>query len=508
MTAARSALAEPVLRFEHVTKQFAGVVVVDDVSLDLHEGSILALLGANGAGKSTLIKMLARVYERDGGRILYRGHPIEDPAATDRIAFIHQDLGLIEWMTVAENMALAYGFARRRGLIDWKAVGRRSSEALRVVGGGINPEARVFDLPRTEKSLLAIARALALEADVIVLDEPTASLPSDAVTRLFGVLETLRARGVAMMYVTHRLDEVSRLADRVAVMRNGRLVGDSPVAGTTEREIVHLIVGRAPLNIARPDPVAVGAPVAATLDGIRIADVGPVDLRIAAGEVVGLAGLRGAGQELIGRALLGIVRPTGGRMEVAGAPFAPNGPVAAVSGGVGFVTSNREDEGLARGLSVRENLYINPRLRGRQVLSLGTSGAERSAARGVIGRYGIVPADPERPVETLSGGNQQKVILARWLDLSGPLLVLEEPTMGVDVGAKADIYALVREAAAKGTAVVVVSTDFEEIARICGRSLVFNRGRVTAELGGDALTVPALVDAASSTLSTERTSAR
>jgi ribose transport system ATP-binding protein len=503
-----AAVEAPLLSFEDVSKQFSGVVVVDHVSLDLHAGRILALLGANGAGKSTLIKMLAGVYPRDGGRILYRGRDVDEPGGRSRIAFIHQDLGLIEWMTVAENMAMGYGFRRRGPFIDWRAVRRHSREALEVVGGGINPDLRVFDLPRTEKSLLAIARALALEADAIVLDEPTASLPVDDVSRLFAVLERLRDRGVGMIYVTHRLDEVFRLADDVAVMRNGQLVGMEQVAGTTEREIVHQIVGKAPLDIAAPVEAAQGAADAVELADVRIGDVGPVSLTIRSGEVVGLAGLRGAGQELVGRALSGLQPIDAGTITIAGESFSAAGPGDAVRRGIGFVTSNREAEGLARGLSVRENLFINPAVRGRRVTELRSNRAEQQIARDVVERYGVRPPETERPIETLSGGNQQKVILARWLDLHGPVLVLEEPTMGVDVGAKADIYALIAEAAATGTAVVVVSTDFEETARICGRSYVFNRGQIVASFDHADQSAAAITNAASSTEHSERAAAR
>jgi ribose transport system ATP-binding protein len=491
--------AETLLRFEGVSKQFNGVVVVDDVTLDVHAGRILALLGANGAGKSTLIKMLAGVYPRDGGRILFRGRDVDGPGGRSGLAFIHQDLGLIDWMTVGENMAFSIKFKRRGPFVDWKAVRRTSLEALEIVGGGIDPATRVFDLPRTEKSLLAIARALALNAEVIVLDEPTASLPADAVERLFGVLRGLRERGVGMIYVTHRLDEVTRLADDVAVMRNGALVANSAVKDTTERDVVHAIVGRAPLDVAPPAPAPADRPFAVAAEGARMGDVGPVSISVHVGEVVGLAGLRGAGHELVGRVLAGVTRTEAGSLRLGDQPYAPTSPTQATVAGVGFVTSNREEEGLARGLAVRENLFLNPAVRGRGAFSFRSSGWEKRLARDVVARYGVRPSDPERPVETLSGGNQQKVILARWLDLHGKLLVLEEPTMGVDVGAKADIYALIAEAAVAGTAVVVVSTDFEEVAKICARSYVFNRGEIVAELAGDAQTAATITAAASGT---------
>ncbi len=485
-----------VLAFESVTKQFSGVTVVDDVSFAVERGSIVALLGANGAGKSTLIKILAGVHPASGGRILHGGRDVTSPGARESIGFIHQNLGLIDWMTVAENMALWYGYERRGGRIDWGAVRARARSALEVVGAGIDPDVRIFDLPRTERSLVAIARALGRDVDVLVLDEPTASLPADDVERLFTVLRGLRARGVSMIYVSHRLDEVFALADRVVVMRNGRLVLDAAVAGLAQAALVEAIVGHRPESIDRPAAPRVGA-ARLVLEEIVVGDVGPVSLAIAPGTIVGLAGLRGAGHELTGRAIAGQEPVAQGRVLLDGIARTGVGPRAAIGDGIAFVSSNRETEGIAVGLDVRENLFLNPALLGRRVFELRWGGRERREARAAIKRHGVVPPAPDRVIETLSGGNQQKVILARWLDRECRVLVLEDPTMGVDVGAKADIYRLLLETAARGTSVVVVSTDFEEIATVCGRAHVFDRGRVVRELEGDALTVAGLTDAAS-----------
>ena len=491
--------AAPVLlRVQHISKTFAGTRAVDDLSLEVHAGRILALLGENGAGKSTLIKMLAGVYRRDHGAIVFDGRDVDEPGGRAGISFIHQDLGLVEWMTVAENMALGYGFPRRRGLVDWAAAETHARRALDRVGGGIDPRARVFDLARTEKSLLAIARALALDARLLVLDEPTASLPEADVERLFAVLRSLRARGVAMIYVTHRLDEVFRLADDVAVLRNGRLVAVGPVADTTQRDVVHQIVGRAVERAARPRALAAstGVPRLA-LDGLCVGEVGPIDLHVRSGEIVGLVGLRGAGQAAVGRAVAGVEAVTAGRLLVDGVATPLRSTSDAVRAGISFSTSNREAEGLANGLSVRENLFVNPATWGQTLFRLRSRRRERSEARRIIKLLGVRPTDPEKIADTLSGGNQQKVILGRWLPLARPVLVLEEPTMGVDVGARTDIYRQVDGALGAGTAVMIVSTDFDEVAAVCHRAVVFNRGHIVAELVGDALTTAALVAAAS-----------
>ena len=503
------------LSVREVVKSFHGNRVVDAVSFDVQAGRIVALLGENGAGKSTLIKILAGVYSRDGGELLLDGTDVDSPGGRDRIAFVHQDLGLVDWMTVGENIALGLGFPRSGSrLISWAATNRQAEQVLAKVGVDLDPQTRVFDLPRTEKSLLAIARALVTEPALLVLDEPTASLPAADVARLFDVLRELRGRGVGMIYVSHRLDEVYQIADSGVVLRNGRKVGDAPTAQVPPEQLVELIVGRRTRPIERgelepdpgPDPAHPGRPgepararagARLTLTGLMAGDVGPVDLSVRRGEVVGLVGLRGAGQAEVGRAVAGAAPVTGGAMQLDGDRYAPHSCTAAVAAGVGFATSNREVEGIAPGLTVRENLFLNPGVWGRRLRSLSTQRSERVRAGELVSRFGIRPGDPEVAADTLSGGNQQKVVLARWFGVGRKVVVLEEPTMGVDVGAKADIYALLREAGEKGTAAIVVSTDVEEVAAICHRALVFERGRVTAELAGDSLTVPALVAAAS-----------
>jgi ribose transport system ATP-binding protein len=485
-------VSAPLLRVEGLVKAFHGNRAVDDVSFDVPAGRIVALLGENGAGKSTVIKMLAGVYQRDAGRILLDG---TEMAGRDGISFIHQDLGLVEWMTVAENIALVAGFpGGGRRPISWTAVRAQAERTLALIGGGIDPDTRVFDLPRTERSLLAIARALHGGSRLLVLDEPTASLPAADVERLFVVLRRLREAGVGMIYVSHRLDEIFQIADDVVVMRNGRVVGAAPTTTFSPAELVHLIVGR---ETSIGAPAAVGDRVRLALRGVHAGDVGPVDLSVRAGEVVGLVGLRGAGQEEIGRAVAGVTGVRAGEMTLDGAAFAPRHTGMAVRAGVGFATSNRESDGIAAGLSVRENLFLNPAVWGRRGHVPARQRAERQRAAELVREFDIRPADPERAIETLSGGNQQKVIIARWFGVGRAVAVLEEPTMGVDVGAKSDIYALLRQACERGTAALVVSTDLEEVAAICHRALVFQRGRVSHELAGADLTVAALVAAAS-----------
>jgi ribose transport system ATP-binding protein len=491
-------VTEPTLSFRNCVKVFGGNRAVDDVSFDIEAGSICALLGENGAGKSTLIKMLAGVYKRDSGQILFDGVDVETPGGRDGIAFIHQDLGLLEWMTVAENMAMGFGFATSRGFISWRRVQQRAKEALELVGGGIDPRTRVFDLTRAEKSLLAIARALAVDCRVLVLDEPTASLPEADVTRLFEVLDRLRNDGVAMIFVSHRLDEVFRIADRTAIMRDGVLVHEGPVAELDQDELVRHVVGRRPVEIDTGSATGAGTEVL-VVDAVELPGVGPIDLRVSEGEIVSLVGLRGAGHERIGRMLCGLETYRQGRVLLHGEPVSFGSPRQAIDNGVAFVTSNREAESMGVSLTVRENLFMNPEIRGRGIFTPLRRITERAQALPIIRKFNVRPGDPEQEIGTLSGGNQQKVILARWLDVGARLLVLEEPTMGVDIGAKAEIYNHLGDALADGTAIVVVSTDFEEVANVSHRALVFNRGQVAAELSGGDLNMANLVRHAAGT---------
>ncbi|NTF09408.1 sugar ABC transporter ATP-binding protein [Agrobacterium rubi] len=491
--------AEKFLEFRSVSKEFGGTKAITDVSLELKRGEILALLGENGAGKSTLIKTLAGIYKPDGGEILFRGEPYHHrppkPNQRQSVAFIHQDLGLIEWMTVAENVGLAQGFSMSRKLIDWNATARRTAEALKLVGCDFDPTTRVQSLTRTEKSLVAIARALAVEADVLVLDEPTASLPADEVERLFNAIRPLKERGVAMIYVSHRLDEIFRIADRVAVLRDGLLVGETAVADTNPDELIRMIVGRKADQLFAKAHTAPGETLV-TVEDLACRGAGPVSFALRQGELLGLVGLRGAGQELIGRALFG-VEPATGQVTIRGKRPDLRSPETAIASGIGLIARDRTEESVAMSLSLRENTFLNPGATGRRLSNFLSPSREADLAWSIGEKVGLRPNEQSLAIEALSGGNQQKVVVGRWLATGRKLLIAEDPTAGVDVGAKADIYRLIASAVEAGLAVIVISTDFEEIAHICHRALVFSRGRIVRELTGDDLTTSSVIAAAS-----------
>jgi ribose transport system ATP-binding protein len=483
------------LRFDNVVKSFGGTRALKGVSFEVARGDVVALLGENGAGKSTLIKVLGGIVRADEGTVSIGGtvyrHRAQTAGAAHRVAFIHQDLGLIEWMTVAENMSLAEGFAARPslfGAIDWRRTEQRATDALALIGCDIDSTARVQSLSRTEKSLVAIARALVVECDFLVLDEPTASLPANEVERLFDAIRRLKAQGVGMIYVSHRLDEIFRIADQVVVMRDGAKVGEKPVVETTPEELVALIVGRSNLDMFQKAELKPG-PIRLSVQALTTPNAGPVDFEVRQGELLGLIGLRGAGQEEVGRALFGTV-PHKGRVLL-------DGTAPELAAGIGLMARDRAEESIAPSLSIRENAFLNPGASGRGLFQPLSPRAEAVRARALGASVGLQPNDPDLAIEGLSGGNQQKVVVGRWLATDRRLLIAEDPTAGVDVGAKAEIYRLIARALDAGLAVVVVSTDFEEIAHICHRALVFNRGRIIAELMGDALTTEAVITAAS-----------
>ncbi|MFF4102053.1 sugar ABC transporter ATP-binding protein [Streptomyces sp. NPDC001903] len=494
--------AEPLVRMRGLGKRFGGTVALDAVSLDVHGGSVLALLGPNGAGKSTLIKVLAGVQRADEGEVTVAGHPLGSDAASRSMSFIHQDLGLVDWMTVAENIALGNGYPRRHGLISWRRTRERCAEALDIVAGHLDPDARIADLAPAERSLVAIARGLARRAELFVLDEPTATLPAADCARLFDVLHALRDRGHGILYVSHRLDEVYEVADSFAVLRDGRLVSQGPLAAYGPARLVRDIVGHEPAGrrprAAAPAPASGRrAPAVLSLDGVTTERTGPVSLELREGEILGMVGLTGAGHMHLGRALAGALPLLGGRALLDGRPYHPRTVAAALGHGVGFVAGNRQEEGCAAELTVRENFLANPRAAGVPAWHWIAPRRERAEAAALIDRFSVLPRDSEVPIATLSGGNQQKVMVGRRLRGRLRLLILEEPTAGVDVGAKASIHRLLDEAPAAPLAVLFISSDFEEIAEVCHRALVFGRGTVVAELAGEALSVTELTRTAS-----------
>jgi ribose transport system ATP-binding protein len=449
----------------------------------VHGGEVVALLGENGAGKSTLIKILAGVYQPTAGAIRLGEdvfpHGISPAEARAHgLSFVHQDLGLLESLSVAENIAHVAGFQRRFGLISWRRQERFALELLRRWEIDLHPATPVKELEAAQRALVAVARAMATDARVIVFDEPTASLPRHDVELLHGAVDRLRAGGVAILYVTHRLGEVARLADRAVVLRDGAVVGTLDVAETSERQLVELIIGGSvDRDVAAHDRGVEDEDVLVLRD-VSGAGVHDVSLTLKKGEILALVGLVGAGHRSVGRIVAGVEPADAGEMALAGEPYRPRTPLDAQRRGVVHVPSDRLGEGSFPTLDTSTNFA----LRDRVTTALASARKERAEARAVTDDWGVVPRSPDTTFSSLSGGNQQKVILAKWMTQRPAVLVAEEPTAGIDVGTRAAIYERLAQAAADGASVLLMSSDADEVAAIANRAIVFAHGAPKSQL--------------------------
>lgn len=488
----------PILQISRATKTFGATQALRGVSFEIYRGEILALLGENGAGKSTIIKALAGIHKLDHGELRYDGEIFDPLSQSSGMAFIHQDHGLIEWMTVAENISLYLGYPRKHGLIDISAAHKRAAQALNEIGANFDPDTRISSLNRAERSIVAISRALLSDAKILVLDEPTASLHATDVARLFQVLRNLRARGVAMIYVSHRLDEVFEIADRMVVLRDGEVVGTRQVSSATPAETIKLIVGGSPESLYVRKVRKPGA-IRLKLKRLHIAG-GYIDAQFGSGEIVGLVGLRGAGQERVGRAMFGLEPAASGEIWVDDKVIKPKSPAEAIAEGVCLVWGDRTNGSIVPMMQVRENLYLNLKATGSGDFALLDTKKESRQAKEFGNILHLRPNDPGLNIDSLSGGNQQKVIVGRWLQLKGKIYIFEDPTAGVDVGARAEIYKLLDEVRAMGATILIISSDFEEVSNVCERAYVFDKGEIVTELNHNDLTLPNLLAAASASI--------
>jgi ribose transport system ATP-binding protein len=486
------------LRLAHLGKTFGGVRALADVELEVRAGEIHALVGGNGSGKSTLIKILAGVYHADpGGTItLADGETVPvaqwspDRAFAANMRFVHQNPGVFPDLTVAENIAIGYGFPTRAGRIRWRDLRARTQQLIDRFEIRATPDMPVHALNPADRTMVAVARALQdqedLSAGVLVLDEPTTALPAHEIDVVLTALRRCAARGQTILYVSHRIDEVLALADQVSVLRDGRRVATRPAGELTPPALVELITGR-PLA-AHPESVAGADGRAVTLElrGLSAGRLREVDLRVHRGEVVGLAGLIGSGRSTLLRTVFGAIPPTAGEVLLDGEPVRFAHPDDAIRAGVGYMPEDRIGEAVFAPMSVRENISaggVRAYFRGLRLRHQ----TERADASGAMSTFLVRAASAEVPLATLSGGNQQKVVLARWLRRQPRVLLLDEPTQGVDVGARREIYDLVRSSAAAGTAIVVAGNDVDELVRLCERVLVLRNGRVVADVHGDEL---------------------
>ncbi len=479
-----------ILRMEGVRKTFPGVVALDGVDFDLRRGEVHVLLGENGAGKSTLIKMLSGAHRPDGGRVLVDGSPVRIQGAQDAerlgIATIYQEFNLVPDLSVAENIFLGRQ-PRRFGVVNRTKMDERAAELLARVGVDVSPRTRIRDLGIARLQMVEIAKALSLNARVLIMDEPTAVLTTEEVDKLFRIVRTLRADGVGVVFITHHLEEIAALGDRVTVLRDGRSVTQVPAA-TDQDELVRLMVGRSiEQQYPRERPASEdtgesdGAPLLKVRGLGRGGSFQDVDFDVRAGEVVGLAGLVGAGRTEVVRALFGADPYDTGTVEVAGVPLPRHDVVAAMDAGIGLVPEDRKGQGLVLDASVQENLGLVT-LRGATRAGLVDRAGQRRAAERIAEQLAVRMAGLDQQVRTLSGGNQQKIVIGKWLLAGSKVLILDEPTRGIDVGAKVEIYQLINELTASGHAVLMISSDLPEVLGMSDRVLVMAQGRIAGEL--------------------------
>jgi rhamnose transport system ATP-binding protein len=479
-------VATPLLEAAAITKSFAGVRALRRVSFDLRAGEVHALVGENGAGKSTLIKIITGAEQPDSGSLTVAGEAVRhmSPAASRAlgIAAIYQQPALFPDLSVAENIALALESGRAWRRVDWAARRRQAAEILGRVGTSIDPRRLVESLSMPEQQIVEIAKAIGADARIVIMDEPTAALTDREVESLFRAVTLLRGRGVGIVYISHRLDEVFALADRITVLRDGESVATRAAAEVTRPELIAMMIGRELASVFPKRPVPLGD-TALEVRGLsqRAAGVHDVSLTVRRGEILGIAGLVGSGRTQLAETIFGLTPADAGEIVVRGAPTRIGSPSDAIGAGIAYVPEDRRQHGVVLDMSIAANASLAslPRV---SRLGLIDRAAERASADGYVERFRIKTPSIQAEVGTLSGGNQQKVALARWLSTGPMVLILDEPTQGVDVGSKAEIHALMQELAERGLAIVMISSELPEILGMSDRVAVMHAGTIRAIL--------------------------
>lgn len=486
----------PVLALNGVTKTFPGVKALSEVSLALYPGKVTALVGENGAGKSTVVKILTGIYQPDGGDITVDGTPTRFPTAqaagASGVTAIHQETVLFDELSVAENIFLGHAPRGRFGLID---TARMMSEATRIltsIGAAIDPGVKLRDLGIANKHLVAIARALSIDARVVIMDEPTAALSQKEIEELYDLVETLKAQGKAILFISHKFDEIFRIADHYTVFRDGQLVGDGRIDNVTEAELVKMMVGRDVDQIFPERERNVGDPILVVENYNHPTEFADIGFTLRQGEILGFYGLVGAGRSEFMQALFGITRPTGGQVRIEGAPVEIRSPADAVANGIVYVPEDRGRQGAITALPIFQNVTL-PSLGRTSRNGFLRLAEEFKLARDYTQRLDLRAASLDTDVGNLSGGNQQKVVIAKWLATQPKVIILDEPTKGIDIGSKAAVHDFMAELAAQGLAVIMVSSEIPEIMGMSDRVIVMREGRIAVELSGSDLTPERLV---------------
>lgn len=488
--------ATPVISLDAITKTFPGVKALSEVPLDLYAGQVTALVGENGAGKSTTVKVLTGIYQPDGGTIRIDGEPIKLPTAhhaTDAgITAIHQETVLFDELSVAENIFIGHAPRTRWGLIDTAKTKREAARLLKEIGADIDPNTRLRDLGIASKHLVAIARALSIDARVVILDEPTAALSQKEIVELYDLVEQLKTQGKAILFISHKFDEIFHIADNYTVFRDGAFVGSGKIADISEDQLVALMVGR---NVDQiyPKREAHASDEALQVAGYshptEFADIG---FTLRKGEILGFYGLVGAGRSELMQAIFGITKPSKGVTKIGGKIKIIRSSADAVANGIVYVPEDRGKQGTVIGLPIFQNVTL-PSLKKTSRNGFLKMAEEFALAREYTERLDLRAASLDQDVGNLSGGNQQKVVIAKWLATQPQIIILDEPTKGIDIGSKAAVHEFMAELADRGLSIIMVSSEIPEIMGMSDRVIVMREGRKVAELEGDTLTPETLV---------------
>lgn len=481
---------QPLLQMKGISKSFPGVLALNNVSFDLKKGEVHCLLGENGAGKSTLIKIISGVHPRDSGEIIIRGEKIDDLDAHKAkqlgVSVIYQEFNLVPQLSVAENIFL--GNEGILGVVDWKGMKKRANEILSELGVDIDPSSKVRSLSTAEQQMIEIAKALVLKKDILIMDEPTASLTSQNTEELFRIINNLTDQGVSIVYISHRLQELSVIADRVTVLRDGRFVSCFDWGEVSDQELIKMMVGREIKSVSYSNKANPSDENVLSVSNLmKNPKVRNVSFKINRGEIVGFAGLVGSGRTELMRLIFGADLRDSGSIFFENNLVEFRSPVDAVKNGIGMLTEDRKDQGLVLGLSVRENVTL-ANLKKFTKSGVINRTSEKKVVNENIKSLGISTPSIEQKVLNLSGGNQQKVVLAKWLVSQCKLLIFDEPTRGIDVGAKEEIYQIMQYLSEQGVAIIMVSSDLPEILRMSDRIVVMSEGKITGELTQDTAT--------------------